>query len=92
MSLIPYAVHILGGLEKLAPENTSITARLVLVADQAAQYLQLYHPHLQECRGQARKAHRPVAAHIAQLTSIISKILTETYLTRSTSPTPRRAL
>jgi AP-2 complex subunit alpha len=82
-SLIPYAVHILGMLvlkKACAREYLYYRTPSPWLQIKLLKYLQLYPHALQGAeKGQAKES-SPASggAHIAQLTSIISKILTET--------------
>lgn len=82
-SLIPYAVHILGMLvlkKACAREYLYYRTPSPWLQIKLLKYLQLYPHALQGENGGQAKESSPSSsgAHIAQLTSIISKILTET--------------
>jgi len=81
-SLIPYAVHILGMLvlkKACAREYLYYRTPSPWLQIKLLKYLQLY-PHALQGGENGHKEASPASngAHIAQLTSIISKILTET--------------
>ena len=80
VSLIPYAVHILGMLvlkKACAREYLYYRTPSPWLQIKLLKFLQLY-PQALGVNGEEESASNGGGAHIAQLTSIISKILTET--------------